>query len=295
NDADVADAPVNVVTFNQSLTEGTPFSDVVATFVDDNLGAIPNDFQAEIAWGDGVNTLGMIAQIAPGVFTVSGTHTFEEATYNRSVEVTDKGGSFDSDAGTYTVADAPLNPTGSIPFSGFEGIPLVNQLVGSFSDTNPLGTVASDFSAQIDWGDNTSVFGATIEKLGLGNQYDVYGTHTYAEEGTYTVRTTVKDIGGSTIIRTNTVTIRDAPISDIETGPLVATEGVPVPIGTDVARFQDANFNAPVADFTAAEGGSVLVDYGDGNGLVPARVIPLGGGSFDIFNIDPIMYKEEGT
>ena len=34
NDADVADAPVNVVTFNQSLTEGTPFSDVVATFVD---------------------------------------------------------------------------------------------------------------------------------------------------------------------------------------------------------------------------------------------------------------------
>ena len=40
-------------------------------------------------------------------------------------------------------------------------------------------------------------------------------------------------------------------------GPLVATEGVPVPFGTDVARFQDANFTAPVGDFTAAEGGSV--------------------------------------
>ena len=119
----------------------------------------------------------------------------------------------------------------------------------------------------------------------------VSGSHTYAEEGKYTATITLRDIDNPANFVTvqSAVTISDAPLPDIEVGTLVATAGVPIPKGTFVARFQDANQGAPVADFLA------LVDYGDGNGPVPATVLSLGGGGFEVDTANPVTYPGPGT
>ena len=91
-----------------------------------------------------------------------------------------------------------------------------------------------------------------------------------------------------------TATVDDATLTDTQTEPIVATEGIAVPAGTSIASFQDNNPLATTADFTTAPG-SVMVDYGDGLGPVPATITALGTGAFSISNTLPIVYPEEGT
>jgi len=54
----------------------------------------------------------------------------------------------------------------------------------------------SDFSATIDWGDASSSSGTIAGGPGL-TPYAVSGTHTYGSTGTFTVTTTVTDVGGA--------------------------------------------------------------------------------------------------
>src|SRR3989442_13398162 len=65
-----------------------------------------------------------------------------------------------------------------------------------FTDQSSTGTL-SDFSATISWGDSSSSAGTITG--GPGNTpYTVSGTHTYASTGTFSITTSIKDVGGST-------------------------------------------------------------------------------------------------
>jgi hypothetical protein len=78
-----------------------------------------------------------------------------------------------------------FNIAPSIPVSG---------VVAGFADSDPAGTT-SDYTATISWGDGTSSPGS-VARLGFG--FTVSGTHTYNEDGDYTISVGVADQGGAT-------------------------------------------------------------------------------------------------
>src|SRR5262249_3806173 len=64
---------------------------------------------------------------------------------------------------------------------------------------------ASDFTATIDWGDGTSTSGTVITQKGGG--FAVDGTHTYANDGKYTLGIKINDTGGSSASATSTANV----------------------------------------------------------------------------------------
>ena len=93
--------------------------------------------------------------------------------------------------------------------------------VATFTDPNS-GQTASSFTATINWGDGTpatpgTVTGSSGVALGAGGpgSFTAGGTHTYAEEGTYTVKTTITDAITSFTLgtTTSTATVTDAALT----------------------------------------------------------------------------------
>src|SRR6266851_2457976 len=85
-----------------------------------------------------------------------------------------------------------------------------NGPTATFTDAaSPSGTL-SDFSATINWGDNSSSTG--VVAVTAGGAYMVSGAHTYATTGIFTITTTIHDVGGSTATSScNTVGFAFAP------------------------------------------------------------------------------------
>lgn len=138
-----------------------------------------------------------------------------------------------------------------------EGANFTNGTVATFSDLNP-GAVA-DYTAVIHWGDGTDSTG-TIS--GSGGSFTVTGSHTYAEEGSYSYSTDVTFVPSpgpflAVGISESTV-VADAALSLISTAsPISFTPGVLLN-NLLLATFGDANPFGSVADFTG------LIDWGDG-------------------------------
>ena len=101
----------------------------------------------------------------------------------------------------------------------------------------------------------------TITSLG-GGQYSIAGSHTYADEGTFTVTVSITDPddpGGPRPPRRH-ATVADAPLSATGSPDFVSTN----PVSGTLATFTDANPGADTSDFTSG-GGSTTIDWGDGS------------------------------
>jgi hypothetical protein len=157
-----------------------------------------------------------------------------------------------------------VNPANTI--TGTEGSSIGNTLLTTFidSDTPTLG----DLSATINWGNGTSSSG-TIAFVS-GDTYDLYGSHTYFEEGGYTYSVTVDDSANSLSGGNNgSATIADAPLT---AGSPVNGSGMPlVAIGGVLGTFLDANPFGPISDFTAT------IDWGDGTAVSGGTITQPGG------------------
>jgi hypothetical protein len=140
------------------------------------------------------------------------------------------------------VADASINVTGA-PLNAVEGASF-SGAVASFIDADPNG-VASDFSATINWGDQTNSAG-TIAANGSGG-FSVTGSHVYAEEGTYAVTVAVSDVGGATATVNSSAGVTDAAI---------ALTGAPW-----FNEHHRTNFTATVATLTDADPGGITTDF----------------------------------
>ena len=70
--------------------------------------------------------------------------------------------------------------------------------------------IPGDFTATIDWGDNSTSPGTVSYSGGV---YTVAGSHTYADEGSYALSISVVDDGGSTTTISGTATVADAVLS----------------------------------------------------------------------------------
>jgi hypothetical protein len=189
-----------------------------------------------------------------------------------------------SASATANVADAALSaavgvniaPTEAAAFSG---------VVATFTD--PAGSEAvSDYSATISWGDqdaggNPITSSGTIVDLGGGN-FQVVGSHTYAEEGSYALSVSIShDALDAVLATSSTATVADAALTTKSFSPPAATEGAPFS-GT-VLNFSDADPNATAADYTA------VVTLGNGDTVTltstasaDGQIVAHGDGTFDV-------------
>ena len=182
-----------------------------------------------------------------------------------------------------TISTTPLgttliegNSTGAIP-------------VATFQDTDPSEPDAdafptADYTATIAWGDGTSSTG-TIQQSVPAGSFNVSGSHSYTEEGSFNPIVTIKDVGGApALVASNTtVSVADAPLTgDISPGATTISAESGVNTGTVlVGKFTDADPNGgsgvgPQPDYQAQ------IFWGDGSvttvssNFIRASVTPAG-------------------
>ena len=124
--------------------------------------------------------------------------------------------------------------------------------MGSFSDANPGATVA-DFTATIQWGDGSSSTGVVSGPT--GGPFTVSGSHTYVEEGSYTISVTVTDDGGSTVALSGSAAIADAALAS-QCAMAATTSQI---FAGATATFSDQSSTGNAGDFSAS------IDWGDGS------------------------------
>jgi len=205
-------------------TEGQSFSGKVATFTDPDTAAMSSEYSATIDWGDATGTTTGTVSGASGTFSVSGTHTYaEESTYPVTVTITDVDNSSNSATAhsTANVGDAALSSNCAMPQFTQQSY---TGPTATFTDASSTGAL-NDFSATISWGDGPSSSGTITGGPGTA-PYTVSGRHTYTSTGSFTIATTIKDVGGSSTTATCTVIVFAFPTSNQATfviGDLEAT------------------------------------------------------------------------
>src|SRR5262249_15177668 len=129
-------------------------------------------------------------------------------------------------------------------------------VAASFTDANPLAT-ADEFSATITWGDGSANSTGTVQANSNGG-FDVTGSHTYAEEGCYTIGIQIVDARGSSATTQTAANVADAALTLLSLTAPSAMEGIATGTVT-VATFADANDNPDIADYNAT------IRWGDGS------------------------------
>ena len=193
-----------------TATEGAEFTKQVAN-INCTFGS------ATINWGDGQSSAGQ-GTYNGFSWDISGTHTYaQEGTYHGTVTYTDDCTTDGTLNFTATVGDAPISAQGRDV--GTPGGRQFTAVVSHVTDANPFAS-ASDFAAQIDWGDGSQSAGQVSAAPGGG--FDVKGTHTYQHPGQATVNVTVTDVGGSTANSSSTANISEegALVAKLTVNPL---------------------------------------------------------------------------
>lgn len=122
--ATVQDAQLSAAGHDTQGTAGQSLGAVVAHFSDANPGASASEFSAQVAWGDGSTSTGLVAVAPGGGFDVSGAHTYTSAgNLSLSTSITDVGGSTATASSTARIAPAP-------PPAGMAPAPIVGPRIG---------------------------------------------------------------------------------------------------------------------------------------------------------------------
>ena len=158
--------------------------------------------------------------IQPGTdYLVQGTHTYAQTgTYMVKITVLDTatGNSTVSESVVKATIDA-LSVTSTFPVPATAGVDTGSIVLGNFSDdaTSNGVVAASYFNVSIDWGDGSAPTAGEVmpfffSELMIGTD-EVYGDHTYAYGGTYTIQVTVGSVLGGQASFTTTATVAGNP------------------------------------------------------------------------------------
>ena len=171
-----------------------PNFQVAIPFANANATAVASDFTATIVWGDGSTTAGTVSGSGTSL-TVHGTHAYANAgAYGIKVSLADDAPGTASATFTGTAAIVgPLTSLAGTTISGHERAALDDISVATFQ-AGGGSLPAALFTATIKWGDGASSAGAVSESGGV---YTVAGSHTYLDEGNFSVSVKVSDAAGS--------------------------------------------------------------------------------------------------
>lgn len=137
----------------------------------------------------------------------------------------------------------------------------ISGAVDTFSDTDS-SAVASDYAAQVDWGDGSTSIGHIVAGA---NGFVVAGQHAYSHAGRFSVLTTVTDLGGSTETGRMTITVTPrATTTRLTCSPRRLTVSIPE---TCTATVTDTVAQAPMppaglVSFTSRAAGIGFADDG---------------------------------
>jgi hypothetical protein len=257
------------VTF--TATAGTSFTGTVANFTDSYAGNTPADLTATIDWGDATTSAGTVAG-GGGSFSVSGTHTYAgSGTFSVTVTLSDDAPGTATAMVTSTAQVGAASGLTAFPrtIAATEGAAF-NGVVATFTDGRG-GAVPGDFTATIDWGDGTTTAG-TVASTG-GGAFTVSGTHTYADEGAFSLPVQITDNVSMTSAST-TSTANVAEADALTPAPVTFSASTGTPFSGVVATFTDTYTANVPSDFTAT------IDWGDGT--TTAGTVAGGGGTFSV-------------
>ena len=148
-----------------------------------------------------------------------------------------------------------------------------------------------DYTATIDWGDGTTSTGTVVHTAGINFQVNA-PSHTYVDEGTYTVSATVQHDGLAALTsNTQSITIADQQLANLVSANLSANgvEGAGIGAITGIATFTDpAGAGAEtLAGFIAT------INWGDST-TSPGTIVSLGGGNYRV-DAPAHTYAEENS
>jgi parallel beta-helix repeat protein len=229
------------------------FEGTVASFTSTAPMPKDTDFTAAINWGDNTSTMGAILA-APTGFIVLGEHEFAIANPSERVTVSigEVNGAGAAIAHSLATVVDPVSAIGqSVQFVAGT---LSSQVVASFTDSDPQA-FPGQFTALIDWGDQTGTTTGVISSDGAG--FDVTGSHAYNATGSYDI----------------TVTITDELTGQSYSVPAQAqVDPVPITIQpTNFAVSAGKRFKGTVANFTDGDPRTdpgfytATIDWGDGS------------------------------
>jgi len=217
----------------------TPYTSETATF-NSSASYDPDGTIVSYSWnfGDGTNAIGMIA-----------THTYaENGTYTVTLTVTDNDGSTASTSATKTVLNRP--PVAS--FTSSPSAPYTSDAVtfNASASYDSDGTIVSYFWT---FGDGTNGTGMVV-------------THSYVENGNYTVTLRATDNDGATASINATKTILDRlPVASFTASATAVDKGQPVTFNASTSYDPDgtiASYFWSFGDETNATGQVVSHSYG---------------------------------
>ncbi len=227
---------VNYTTYNQNQTcSGTGSA---------GSQTISGTGQATQGIGNGSLKLGAVSSADPSLVFSYWTKDSENGTVVANNACFSAPGGNVVDLWAHFVAANQAPMVTASPVSGTEGSAATE--IASFTDANTADT----HSCTIDWGDGNTTAGTVSESSGSGT---CTGSHSYADNGAYTVTVTVSD-GSLLGSDTDTATINNV-------APVVSA-GADDTINEGATFSGGGSFTDPGADTWSA-----TVDYGDGSGV----------------------------
>ncbi|HEV3344414.1 MAG TPA: DUF4214 domain-containing protein [Pirellulales bacterium] len=285
--------PAVVATGGFTVTAGEGSASAVqtvATFTDPGGFEPQASYSAQIDWGDGTSSAGVV--ILPGagqtVATVTGQHTYaEEGSHSILMTLRHEGAPAATATSTAVVSDPAVAATGGFTYSATEGSTATAQTVAVFTD--PGGAeVVGDYSATVDWGDGTSATAGVMTLDASTHIFTVSGQHNYSQDGTYSVHVTLSHESAPAVTVTSAAQIANASTTG---GPGIAATALTVTgnefatlTSVAVATFTDGSGSLPVSDFSAT------IDWGDGT--TSAGSIALSAGTYTVTGSHE--YTDEG-
>ena len=246
-----------------------------------NVGATDFSLAGSGVTGDIAYVTGGGAQYVVTVDNVSGTGTLGLNLADNSAIVDAGGnllsGTFSSGPVFLVVAGLPGTLTGGA-LTGAAYVP-ASGMLASFTDTRGLGYTASQYLAQVYWGDGSEssepvTFNSTTQ------QFEIDGGHTYTVMGNYTVQVQVSDPNGLMAIIDAPAVIADAPLTAVAFTPPPMVEHT-VDSNVQVLHFTDADPNATASEFSA------VISWGDGSTDTvtgaAGQIVADPNGGFDVF------------